>query len=149
MGAGYHGGFGDTSGSGKRLLIPYNLQFFASKVFDAGGRITEKTFSVHGSFFLGKSVKRIQKELSKQGYITHVEKSRHANSKAKRIIVENNSLVKNITVIQVSPGSRRHGDTAYVKVSTSDSGIMKIVSDATKYRTDGKEKAKIFFARRK
>ena len=130
-------------------LFPYNLQFFASKVFDAGGRITEKTFSVHGSFFLGKSVKRIQKELSKQGYITHVEKSRHANSKAKRIIVENNSPVKNITVIQVSPGSRRHGDTAYVKVSTSDSGIMKIVSDATKYRTDGKEKAKIFFARRK
>ena len=145
MGAGYHGGFGITKGKG----IPLDLQFFASKVFDVGGRVTEKSFSIHGSFFLGKSVIRIQKELNKQGYITYIEKSRHKNSKAKRIIVENNSPVKNITVVQVSPGSKRHGETAYVKVSTSNAGIMKIISDVTKYKTDGKEKAKLFFARRK
>lgn len=51
MGAGYHGGFGPTKGKG----IPIDLQFFASKVFDAGGRVTEKSFSIHGSFFLSPS----------------------------------------------------------------------------------------------
>ncbi len=81
--------------------------------------------------------------------MTHIEHSVHVNSKAKKIIIENRSKTKNITNVQVSPGSKRHGETPYVKVSTSDSGIYKIVSDKSKYKSDGKEKAKIFFARRK
>ncbi len=37
---------------------------------------------------------------------------------------------------------------SYVKISTSDAGILKVVSDKSKYKSDGKEKAKIYFARR-
>lgn len=149
MGAGFHGGFGQTHGSRGNLPLPMNLQFFASKVFEPGGSISEKSFSEHGTFFLGKSVNKIQKALHQQGYKTHVERSRHAKSKAKRIIVDNSSKTKNIAIVQVSSSSKRHGDTPYVKVSTTNNGIFKIVSDKSKYKSDGNETAKIYFARRK
>ena len=58
-------------------------------------------------------------------------------------------LKRNITVIQVSPKSKRHGDVPYVKVSTNDGGKYKVVSKKEGYKTDGKEKASIYFARRK
>jgi len=148
MGTGYHGGFGGTTGNRKSGLLPINLQFFASKVFEKGGHISEESFSGYAEFFLGKSVKRIEKALNQQGYVTHIEHSVHVQSKAKKIIIENSSKTKNITNVQVSPGSKRHGETPYVKVSTSDSGKYKIVSDKSKYKSDGKEKAKVFFARR-
>ncbi len=51
--------------------------------------------------------------------------------------------------MQISPGSKRHGETPYVKVSTTDSGKYKIVSNKDKYKSDGNEKAKVYFARRK
>lgn len=149
MGAGYHGGFGGTAGNRRSGLLPMDLQFFASKVFEKGGHISEESFSGHGEYFLGKSVKRIEKALQQQGYVTHIERSVHIKSKAKKIIVENSSATKNIAVVQVSPESKRHGETPYVKVSTIDSGKYKIVSDKDKYKSDGNEKAKVYFARRK
>ena len=88
---------------------------------------------------------RIEKDMKKMGYKTHIERSTHVTSKEKKIVVDNTSKTKNISVVQVSPGSKRHGETAYVKVSTKDLGKFKIVSDKTKYKSDGKEKAKIFF----
>ena len=148
MGAGYHGGFGGTAGNRRNGLLPMNLQFFASKVFEKGGHISEESFSGHGEYFLGKSPKRIEKALQQQGYVTHIEKSKHVKSKAKKIIVENSSATKNIAVVQVSPGSKRHGETPYVKVSTTNSGKYKIVSNKDKYKSDGNEKAKVYFARR-
>ncbi len=149
MGAGYHGGFGGTAGNHRSGLLNMNLQFFASKAFEPGGHISEESFSKHGEYFLGKSPRRIEKALQQQGYLTHIEKSKHAKSKAKRIIVENPSVIKNITVVQVSPGSKRHGETPYVKVSTLNSGKYKIVSKKDRYRSDGHEKAKVYYARRK
>ena len=148
MGAGKHGGFGATKGQGNSIL-KMNLQFFASKVFEKGGHISEKSFEEHREFFLGKNIKRLQKELCQQGYKTHIERSTHKTSKAKKIIVENGNKEKNISIVQVSPGSKRHGNVAYVKVSTTNAGIFKIISDESKYKSDGKEKAKIYFARRK
>lgn len=149
MGAGIHGGFGSTKGARDSRLLKLDLQFFASKVFEEGGHVSEKSFSDHAEYFLGKSVKRIEKDMRQQGYKTHIERSTHKTSKAKRIIVDNSSKVKNVAVVQVSPGSKRHGETAYVKVSTTDTGKYKIVSDKSKYKSDGDEKAKILFARRK
>lgn len=148
MGTGRHGGFGATKGSGRKPSLQMNLQLFASKAFEKGGHVSAKSIADHREYFLGKSVKRLEKAMNQQGYITHIERSRHKTSKAKKIIVENPSKIKNITVIQVSPYSKRHGSTAYVKISTTSGGIFKIVSNREKYKTDGKETAKIFFARR-
>ncbi len=72
----------------------------------------------------------------------------YATSKAKKLIIKNASKEKNIATILVSPGSKRHGNISYVKISTNDSGVFKVVSDEKKYKTDGKETAKIYFARR-
>lgn len=149
MGAGFHGGFGATRGLKNNGLFPLNLQYFASKAFEDGGHVSEKSFSGHAEYFLGKSVRRIEKDMNQIGYKTHIEHSTHKNSKAKKIVVDNNSKTKNITSVLVSPGSKRHGETSYVKVSTSDTGRYKIVSNKENYKSDGQEKAKLYFARRK
>ena len=147
MGAGKHGGFGNTKGIKNNLKL--NLQFFASKVFEIGGFLSEKSFEAHREFFLGKSAKKIAKEMRKHGYKTRIENSRHKFSKAKRIVVLNPSKKRNITVVQVSPGSRRHGNTAYIKISTTNGGKYKIISNQDYYISDGKEKSKLYYPRRK
>ena len=149
MGAGNHGGFGATIGALISGLLPLDLQFFASKAFEKGGHISEKSFSEHREFFLGKSVAKLEAELRKQGYEVKRAKSKNSKSKAKKLIIKNASKEKNIATILISPGSKRHGNIAYVKVSTNDIGVLKVVSDESKYKSDGKETAKIFFARRK
>jgi hypothetical protein len=147
MGTGRYGGFGNTRGN--KLPLKLNLQFFASKVFGAGGYLSEESFEGHREFFLGKSPEKIAKEMKKHGYKVRIENSRHKFSKAKRIVVLNPSKERNISVVQVSPGSHRHGNTAYIKVSTTDGGKYKIVSREDAYTSDGKEKAKIYYPRRK
>lgn len=147
MGAGRHGGFGNTKG--RIPLLETNLQFFASRVFEVGGYLSKKSFEGYREFFLGKSPRRIAKEMEKHGYKVKIENSRHTFSKAKRIVVLNPSKERNITAVQISPGSRRHGDTAYIKISTTDGGKYKIVANKDSYISDGKEKAKIYFPRRK
>ena len=70
------------------------------------------------------------------------------SSANKVIVVGNSSNERNITQVQVSPGSKRHGDVPYVKISTTDIGIVKIIDGTPKqYKTDGHEKATIFFRR--
>lgn len=63
--------------------------------------LDNKKSIVYAEYFLGKSVKRIEKDLQQQGYRTHVEKFKHKTSKAKKIIVDNPSKTKNISVVQV------------------------------------------------
>ena len=146
MGAGYHGGFGATKGN--RLKM--DLQRFASKAFDEHGHVTEKSLADHREFFWGKSVGRIEKELKKLGYNTYRRPSTHKESRAKIIVTTNHDKQKNITQVQVSPGSKRHGEVPYVKVSTSDIGIIKLVNSLREhYKTDGKEKAKLYFRRKR
>lgn len=170
MGAGYHGGFGETLGKREHFKFPLNLQLFASdevkkgrhsrstslnlqlfasKAFERGGHVSVKSLTDHAEYFLGKSAKRIAKALQQMGYKTHIEHSIHPKSKSKKIVVENNSKTKNISTIRVSRGSPRHGDTPYVVISTTDIKSFKIISDQSKYKSDGHETATLLFARRK
>ena len=119
-------------------------------IFDQAGHVTFNSISSRREFFLGKSVARLQHELNKHGYETSRRPSVHKGSKAKFIVTMNRSKERNITQIQVSPGSKRHGGVPYVKISTSDAGKIKIVAgDSHSYKTDGKETAKVLFRRKK
>ena len=118
-------------------------------IFDEKGHVTLESISARREFFLGKSIARIEHELHKHGYTTERRKSNSPGSKAKITIVINSSKERNIGQIQVSPGSKRHGDVPYVKISTKDIGKIKIIgSDSSKYKTDGKEKATLLFRRK-
>ena len=112
------------------------------------GHITLESISKRREFFLGKSVKKIDAYLHNQGYETNIRPSKHTTSKAKIIVTTNSTAQRNIAQVQVSPGSKRHGDIPYVKISTKDIGIIKII-DGTKeqYKSDGHEKAKLLFRR--
>ena len=94
----------------------------------AGARITRESISEHREKFLGKTVGQIDKMLRQRGYETTIRKSKFSTSRAKVIVVGNSSKERNITQVQVSPGSKRHGDVPYVKISTNDIGIQKIIN---------------------
>ena len=131
MGAGYHGGFGNTAGAVKKK----------EPIFDKKG---------HAEFFLGKSVARLENELHKHGYATQRRPSVHSTSKAKIIVTLNGNKDRNISQIQVSPGSKRHGNVPYVKISTTDYGKIKIISSSSsEYKSDGRENAELIFRRDK
>ena len=69
------------------------------------------------------------------------------NSGAQIIKINNPGGGKNISQVQVSPGGGRHGSNPYVKISTTDQGIIKIVNGSESiYKTDGKETATIIFS---
>lgn len=152
-------------GSGSCKLYPslvinsesYNLQFeskFGIKekktIFDDKGHVTVESICQRAEFFLGKSVARLERELNKHGYETRRRASTHSSSRAKIIVTTNANKDRNIRQIQVSPGSRRHGNVPYVKISTSDIGKIKIIgSGPADYKTDGKENALLIFRRDK
>jgi len=74
----------------------------------------------------------------------------YSASKAKIIVTLNGNKDRNISQIQVSPGSKRHGDVPYVKISTTDYGKIKIIdSSPSEYKSDGREKAELIFRRDK
>lgn len=115
----------------------------------AGARITQHSVSKYRERFLGKTVDQIDGMLRKRGYQTTIRKSTHSTSKAKVIVVGNSGPERNITQVQVSHGSKRHGDIPYVKISTNDIGIVKIINGTPdQYKTDGKENATLLFRRR-
>ena len=114
----------------------------------AGAKITRESISAHREKFLGKAVGQIDKMLRQRGYQTTIRKSIHSTSKAKVIVIGNSSATRNITQVQVSPGSKRHGGVPYVKISTTDIGIQKIIDGTpAQYKTDGKENATLLFRR--
>ena len=121
-------------------------------IFNSKGGITLESVGNRAQFFLGKSAARLENELRKYGYVTKRRPSSHSGSKAKMIETLNSNANRNITMIQVSPGSKRHGkDVAYVKISTNNIGRIKVVNafeSEGKYITDGSEKANIFFRRK-
>lgn len=118
-------------------------------IFDKSGHVTLESISERREFFLGKSVKRIEHELNKYGYITKRRRGNHRGSKAIVIEILNSSKTKNIAQVQISPGSKRHGNVPYVKISIKDIGKIKII-DSTKdeYKTDGVENATLLFRRK-
>ena len=126
----------------------YKIKKSKEQIFDPFGHVTLESISKRREFFLGKSVARIAYELKRQGYIIIRDKSKFKKSKAKIIMVLNSSKERNIAQIQVSRGSKRHGDVPYIKISTKDIGKIKIIDSTEKeYKTDGKEKAKLLFRR--
>lgn len=115
------------------------------------GKITYSGISAHREKFMGKNVGQIMKLLRKQGYEVSLKDSKRKNkgSRAKVIVIHNSSKQRNITQVQVSPGSKRHGNVPYVKISTFNKGVIKIINATRKkYKTDGTEKARMFFRRK-
>lgn len=110
------------------------------------GRVTVNSIKSNPSVFSGKNADEIAGILKSQGYDVTVKASTKSRSGAQIIKINNPGNGRNITQLQVSPGGGRHGDNPYIKISTSDQGIIKIV-DGTKntYKTDGKENATIIF----
>ena len=96
-------------------------------IFSDTGHVTKQSISERREFLLGKSVARLEHELQKHGYETTRRPSKNRGSNAKIIITLNKSKEKNIAQIQVSPGSKRHGNVPYVKISTTDMGKIKII----------------------
>nr|WP_296006461.1 hypothetical protein [uncultured Blautia sp.] len=98
------------------------------------------------SAFSGKSAEEIADVLKNVGYDVTIKNSTKSRSGAKIIKINNPGGGKNISQVQVSPGGGRHGSSPYIKISTTDQGIIKIV-DGIKdtYKTDGKETAIIIF----
>lgn len=118
-------------------------------IFSESGHVTLDSISARREFFLGKSVSKIEKELHRHGYQTRIRSSVHATSKARIIVITNSTSERNISQIQVSPKSKRHGDVPYVKISTTDYGRIKIIgTDHEHYKTDGREKAILLFRRK-
>lgn len=148
MGTGYHGGFGNTVGSGTYKPVPSPKK--KKPIFSKTGHVTLESIKARAEFFLGKSVARLEHELHKHGYETRRRPSIHSTSKAKIIVTLNGTKERNISQIQVSPGSKRHGDVPYVKISTTDYGRIKIInSDPADYKSDGREKAELIFRRKR
>ena len=113
------------------------------------GKVSIDAIKANPSAFSGKSVDEVAQMLKDQGYDVTVQSSTKSRSGAQIIKINNPGDGKNITQVQVSPGGGRHGDSPYVKISTSDQGIIKIVDGAESvYRTDGKETATIIFTGR-
>ncbi|OGO78977.1 MAG: hypothetical protein A2Y23_14620 [Clostridiales bacterium GWB2_37_7] len=84
--------------------------------------------------------------LRAEGYDITIQASTKSRSGAQIIKINNPGNGKNITQVQVSPGGGRHGDNPYVKISTNDQGLIKIVDGVeSTYKTDGAEKATIIF----
>lgn len=93
---------------------------------------------------------KLENILKNNGYETQRRPSKYATSKAKIIVTTNHNADRNITQVQVSPGSKRHGNVPYVKISTSDQGKIKIIAASKKqYKTDNAENATLLFRRKK
>ena len=153
MGTGIHGGFGHTNGLQNQIkkVKPQKTESTKKeRMFSSTGHVTETSIRNHAEFFLGKSVAKSEHEVNKRGYETIRRPSKHSTSKAKIIVTTNTSEKRNISQLQVSPGSKRHGNVPYVKISTTDSGKYKIINASkSEYKTDGKENAKLIFRRTK
>ncbi|MBD5551378.1 MAG: hypothetical protein HDQ96_09390 [Lachnospiraceae bacterium] len=111
------------------------------------GRVSIDDIKDNPSAFSGKSAEEIGDVLKNSGYDVTIETSTRSRSGAQIIQINNTGGSKNISQVQVSPGGGRHGIGPYVKISTTDQGIIKIVDGIeSTYITDGKETATIIFS---
>lgn len=70
--------------------------------------------------------------------------------------IANSNKHRNITQVQVSPGSKRHGNVPYVKISVNKpldpkkyARIKVIDAKKSEYKSDGNEKTYLYFRRNK
>ncbi|WP_196601340.1 hypothetical protein [Pectinatus frisingensis] len=118
----------------------------SSKVIFKAGKTTIEDIAANPKALSGKSAEEVAQMLREAGYDVTVQASKKSTSGAQIIKINNPGEGRNITQVQVSPGGGRHGANPYVKISTSDQGIIKIVDGVEDiYKTDGVETAKIIF----
>ncbi|MBR1646622.1 MAG: hypothetical protein IJ685_07575 [Selenomonadaceae bacterium] len=115
------------------------------------GHVTYEGIAAHREEFMNKSVEQIADLLKENGYEIRICPSNRQNKGSTAMIIEitNPSKERNIDQVQISPdGSKHHGNVPYVKLSTSNEGLIKVI-DGTReqYRTDGTEKARLIFKR--
>ena len=111
------------------------------------GKVSIDDIKTNPSAFSGKSAEEIADVLRNSGYDVTIKNSTRSRSSAQIIQINNSGGGKNISQVQVSPGGGRHGSNPYVKISTTDQGIIKIVDGIEgTYKTDGKETATIIFS---
>ena len=110
------------------------------------GYVDAKKIAEDPSEFTGKDVNDYAREMKEVGYECKIKSSTRSRSGAQKVVVENCAGNRNISQLQVSPGGGRHGSQPYVKISTTDQGIIKIVTGSeASYLTDGMETATIIF----
>ena len=110
------------------------------------GKVSIDDIKTNPSAFSGKSAEEIADVLRNSGYDVTIKNSTRSRSGAQIIQINNSGGGKNISQVQVSPRGGRHGSNPYVKISTTDQGIIKIVDGIEgTYKTDGKETATIIF----
>ena len=110
------------------------------------GYVDAKKIAEDPSEFTGKDVNDYAREMKEVGYECKIKSSTRSRSGAQKVVVENCAGNRNIAQLQVSPGGGRHGSQPYVKISTTDQGIIKIVTGSeASYLTDGMETATIIF----
>lgn len=111
------------------------------------GKVSIDDLKANPSAFKGKSVDEIAQVLKDSGYDVTVKASTRSRSGAQIIKINNPGDGINISQVQVSPGGGRHGNNPYVKISTTDQGIIKIIDGSERfYKTDGQETATIIFS---
>lgn len=128
------------------------IKIKASSFIDENGHVTLESISNNREWFYGKTIEEIGNILINHDYTFYERESinKDEGSKARILVITNTTKNRNISQVQVSPGSSRHGDVPYVKISTIDIGKIKIIdSTETKYKTDGSEKAKLLYRREK
>lgn len=136
--------FSGTSGAMKYGL---NIQYFASKIFSKNGHVSEESLRKHGQDLLGKTPIQVKGMMNEAGYECSIRPGRKT---ATVVISTNPSKNRNITQVQISPdGSAHHGSNPYVKVSTKDIGVLKIVEGTSKTYKKNNEKALVIFKRRR
>ncbi len=119
-------------------------------IFSSDGSISAGAIRNNADTFTNKSVYVYATALQDQGYNVQVKNSIKSKSGAQIITVSNPSKDRNISQVQVSPGGGRHGDSPYVKISTTNNGKFKIVNGSPEnYKSNAKETAEIIFRREK
>lgn len=124
---------GSAAGSAVKTMPKKGFKFSLPKF--SATRVLEKPRKIWG-----RSAKDIAKDFKDAGYTVVEKGSKVAGNKSEIIQIQGH---KQITQIQVSPSSKRHGGK-YYKISTSDQGIVKVVDKKTYKSTPG-EKATIIY----
>ncbi len=110
------------------------------------GKVTKESIESNLNWFSGKNADEIAEVLYDQGYDVTIRNSTKSSSGAQIIEIHNTGNGMNISQVQISPGGGRHGASPYIKISTIDQGIFKIVDgSAADYISNAVEKATIFF----
>lgn len=146
MSKGLSGHFSGTKGAKKFNM---QLQLHSKQDIVSGkGHITVSRIRQNQRFWHTTNVQKIEKYLRNHGYEFEKRASKRRGSNAVVIVITNQSKDRNISQIQISPGSGRHGLLSYVKISTTDYGRIKVVNGSkNNYKSDGTESATIIYKR--